>query len=98
MPDLDVAEGTPARLDGIEEIRPEFLDVLLVRLVQFRVFVDDRLALVARIEGPAVEPALMEGAVGAVEVAADVGLLRLVARVETMLPLHRERLELEDGV
>src|SRR5689334_22171198 len=35
MADLDVADRMPAGLDGIEEIRPEFLDVLLVRLVQF---------------------------------------------------------------
>src|SRR5687767_4251019 len=54
--------------------------------------------LIGRIERPAVLPALMERAVGAVEVAADVfALLGVIAGKLPVLPDSRERLELKLG-
>src|SRR5205823_5820962 len=91
------ADGALVGFDALQKVSPEAADVLVVRLLQLRVLVEHGLALIAGVEGPAVQPAQMEGAFGAVEVAADVVLLRLVPRVEPVLPDRGERLELEAG-
>src|SRR4051812_46897198 len=96
---FDVADRLLAGLDAGQEIRPQLLDVLTVGLIQLRILVDRLLVLVVRIERPAVQPALVERAFSAVEVAADrlvdVRLLGLVAAKLAVLPRNIERLELE---
>src|SRR6266700_3349587 len=97
MADLNVGHGTPAGPDAVEEVRPELANVLVVRLVQVRVLVDGGFLRVGRVEGPAIEPAHVEGPFRAVEITANVGLLSFVAGVEAMLPDGGEGLELEAG-
>src|SRR5207247_824785 len=96
MDDFDITHGPAPALDAVEEVRPQFLDVLSVRFVQLGLFVQERLALVARIKGPAGLPGHVEGALSAVEITADVlPFFGLVAGVLPVLPDRRERLELE---
>src|SRR6266545_590152 len=93
---FDVAHRPFAGSDGLQKISPEFLDILIVRLVQFRVFVNDRLLVVRRVKGPAFGPTLVERALGAVKITADIfALLGVVTGKLTMLPAHREMLELK---
>jgi len=93
--DLDVAGRTLSALDGGQEIGVQLLDVLGVGRVEFGLGVDDVFLLVGRIECPAVQPAHVERALGAVEVAADVGLLGVVMGILAVFPRGGEGLELE---
>jgi hypothetical protein len=79
-----------------EEVGPEELDVVAVRLLQLRVLVQLLLLGVGGVERPAVAPADVERALGPVEVSADLMLLGLVVGELPVLPGAGERLELVD--
>ena len=68
---LDVADRAFAGLDGVEEVGPEFLDVLVVRLVELGLLVNLLLAPPDRIKRPSPLPAQVERPLRAVEEAAD---------------------------
>ena len=70
----------------MDEIIPEGPDILTIWLVQLWLFMSDKLTIIARIKCPAVEPAQVQGALGAVEVATNVGFLSIISSIEAMLP------------
>jgi len=95
MDQLDIADGPPAGLDAFQKVGPQPPDILLIRLIQLRLFVNLLLASACRKERPAFLPAHVECAFGAVEIAADtLGLLGGVARELAMLPESGKILEL----
>src|SRR4051794_32649539 len=98
MSDFDVALGAALFLNCAEKIGEQLLDVLIVGSVKLRILMLHLLAVAGWIERPALLPGLMERAVSAVEVAADVfALLGVVAGVLAVFPDGGERLELELG-
>ena len=94
---FDVASGQTLCCNRIEKVFPKLADVLAVWGVELRLNVDRRLLGVGRKKGPAVAPAHMEGAFGAVEVAADGGLLGVVVGVEAVFPGAAEAFKLKAG-
>src|SRR5262245_3845385 len=98
---FDVADGVAACFDRVEEIGPQFLDVLVVGLVQFGVFVNHGSIGVDRVKSPAVNPANVKRSVGPVEITAD-GLYRmrlfgLVSRKFAVFPTDGELVEFVNG-
>src|SRR5262245_12259534 len=98
---FDVADGPAASFDRIEEVGPQFFDVLVVWLIQFCVFVDHGVFRIRGIESPAVNPAHVKRSIGPVEITADgllwVRLFGVVARKSAMLPTDRELIEFVNG-
>ena len=72
---LDVADGAGLGFDGVDEVGPEELHVVRRRALELVVLVDRGLLGIDWVGGPAVSPAHVEHALGAVEVAADAVLL-----------------------
>jgi len=90
---FDVAGWETFGGDGIEEVFPEFADILAIGGVELWLDVDGGLFGVGGEEGPTVAPAHVEGAFSAVEIATDGGLLGIVVGVETVLPGAAEAFE-----
>src|SRR3989442_12787683 len=101
MPGLDIAHGPFVRLNALQKVGPQLFDVLRVWLVELGVLVNDGLLRVGGVERPAIEPAHVKCSFRAVKITADgllrVSLLRVIGRVQTMLPRGRERFKLEGG-
>ncbi len=93
--DFDVADGEAFLGNGVEEVGPEFFDVLAVGVVELGFDVDDGLAFLGGVPGPAVAPTHVEGAFGAVEVSADEVLFGFVAGVVALFPGGVEGFEFE---
>src|SRR5262245_5238135 len=98
---FDVADGFAASFDRVEEICPQLLDVLVVRLIQFCVFVNHRGFSVDRVKRPAVNPAHVESSAGSVEITADslyrMCLFGVVSRKSAVLPTYGELVEFVNG-
>jgi len=70
---FDVGNGETLFVNGSQEVGPEEFDVVAVGLLELGVFVNGFVAL-GGVEGPAVLPTDVEGALGAVEVDAELML------------------------
>src|SRR5262245_12672742 len=98
---FDVADWLAAILDSVEEVGPKFLDVLVVGLIQFCVFVDHLVCRSCGIESPSIEPAHMKRPVRAIKIAAygllGMRLFGVVSRKTAVLPTDGELFEFVNG-
>ena len=94
---LDVAGRETPGGDRVEKVFPKLSDILAIGGVELRLDVDGWFLCIGREEGPAVPPAHVEGAFGAVEIAANGGFLGVVVGVEAVFPCAAKAFEFEAG-
>ena len=95
---LDIADRLIPRFDAAKHVLPQLLDVLRIRSIQARAFVDNRFAVVGWIKSPTFPPAHMEGAISTIKIAADIlALFSVVPSKSSVLPSSGEGFKLIGG-
>ena len=94
MSDLDVGHRRGSFLDCLEEVRPEKLEIVPVRLLQLGILMNHLGGIIGGIKRPAILPADVQRTLRTVEVGANAVLLRFVLRKTPMFPHAGERRKL----
>ena len=80
--------------DGVHEVRPQQLNVVSVRFLKFGISVQDLLAFARWVKSPAIAPANMEHALGAIIIGANLVLFVVVLTKLPVFPNAGEFFEL----